>query len=38
MRHKPVDQQVVLIVGAASAIGRETALRFAARYPTRDRR
>lgn len=29
MKLKPVDQQVVVIVGATSGIGRETALRFA---------
>jgi len=31
MQLKPVDQQVVVIVGASSGIGRETALRFAER-------
>ena len=28
---KPIAQQVVVIVGASSGIGRETALKFAAR-------
>lgn len=31
MKRKPIDQQVVVIVGAASGIGRETALAFARR-------
>ena len=31
MKLKPLDQQVVVIVGASSGIGRESALRFAAR-------
>lgn len=31
MQLKPIDQQVVAIVGASSGIGRETALQFAAR-------
>lgn len=31
MKLKPLDQQVVVIVGASSGIGRETALRMAAR-------
>lgn len=31
MRLKPINQQVVVITGASSGIGRETALRFAAR-------
>jgi NAD(P)-dependent dehydrogenase (short-subunit alcohol dehydrogenase family) len=31
MQLKPIDQQVVVIFGASSGIGRETALRFAAR-------
>ena len=31
MQLKPIDQQVVAIVGASSGIGRETALRFAKR-------
>ena len=31
MKLKPIDQQVVVIVGASSGIGRETALRMAAR-------
>src|SRR3954447_5865620 len=29
MRFKPVDEQVVVVMGASSGIGRETALRFA---------
>lgn len=29
MKLKPINQQVVVIVGASSGIGRETALRFA---------
>jgi NADP-dependent 3-hydroxy acid dehydrogenase YdfG len=29
MQLKPIAQQVVVIVGASSGIGRETALRFA---------
>lgn len=29
MQLKPIDQQVVVIVGASSGIGRETALQFA---------
>ena len=31
MQLKPVDQQVVVVMGASSGIGRETALRFARR-------
>src|SRR6476660_812101 len=31
MQLKPINQQVVAVVGASSGIGRETALRFAAR-------
>ena len=31
MRHVPIEQQVVVVVGASSGIGRETALRFARR-------
>src|SRR4051794_38298986 len=31
MKLKPIDEQVVVIVGASSGIGRETALRFAKR-------
>jgi NAD(P)-dependent dehydrogenase (short-subunit alcohol dehydrogenase family) len=31
MHLKPIDEQVVVILGASSGIGRETALRFAAR-------
>src|SRR5919199_1534579 len=31
MHLKPIDQQVVVVIGASSGIGRETALRFAAR-------
>ena len=31
MRLKPIDQQVVVVVGASSGIGRETARRFAKR-------
>ncbi len=31
MRQKPVDQQVVALIGASSGIGRETAIRFAKR-------
>ncbi len=31
MKLKPIDQQVVVIVGASSGIGRETALQFAKR-------
>ena len=31
MKLKPIDQQVVAIVGASSGIGRETALHFAQR-------
>jgi NAD(P)-dependent dehydrogenase (short-subunit alcohol dehydrogenase family) len=31
MRLKPVEQQVVVVMGASSGIGRETALRFARR-------
>ncbi len=31
MQLKPIDQQVVVIVGASSGIGRETAIQFAAR-------
>ena len=31
MQLKPIDQQVVAVVGASSGIGRETALRFAQR-------
>src|SRR4051794_18723011 len=31
IRLKPIEQQVVVVVGASSGIGRETALRFAAR-------
>ena len=31
MQLKPIDQQVVAVVGASSGIGRETALQFAAR-------
>jgi NAD(P)-dependent dehydrogenase (short-subunit alcohol dehydrogenase family) len=31
MRLKPVDEQVVVVMGASSGIGRETALRFAGR-------
>ena len=31
MRLKPVEQQVIAVVGASSGIGRETALRFARR-------
>src|SRR3954469_25056665 len=31
MKLKPIDEQVVVIVGASSGIGRETALRFAER-------
>ncbi|MBD3884937.1 SDR family NAD(P)-dependent oxidoreductase [Phormidium tenue FACHB-886] len=31
MKLKPINQQVVAIVGASSGIGRETALRFAKR-------
>lgn len=30
-QHKPLEQQVVVVVGASSGIGRETALRFAQR-------
>ena len=29
MKLKPIDQQVVAVVGASSGIGRETALQFA---------
>lgn len=29
MKLKPIHQQVIVIVGASSGIGRETALRFA---------
>src|SRR5690348_8859535 len=31
MQLKPIDQQVVVIVGASSGIGRDTALKFAQR-------
>jgi NADP-dependent 3-hydroxy acid dehydrogenase YdfG len=31
MRLKPVEEQVVVVMGASSGIGRETALRFAER-------
>src|SRR5215204_336991 len=31
MRLKPIQEQVVVVVGASSGIGRETALRFGAR-------
>ncbi len=31
MQLKPIDQQVVVVMGASSGIGRETALRFAER-------
>jgi NAD(P)-dependent dehydrogenase (short-subunit alcohol dehydrogenase family) len=31
MRRKPIEQQIVVIVGCASGIGRETALQFAER-------
>jgi NAD(P)-dependent dehydrogenase (short-subunit alcohol dehydrogenase family) len=31
MKHKPIAEQVVVVLGAASGIGRETALRFASR-------
>ncbi len=31
MKLKPIEQQVVAVVGASSGIGRETALRFAKR-------
>src|SRR5687768_6844213 len=31
MRLKPIQEQVVVVVGASSGIGREIALRFAAR-------
>ena len=31
MRLKPINEQVVVIAGASSGIGRETALRFAER-------
>src|SRR5215207_5873309 len=31
MRLKPIDQQVVVLMGASSGIGRETAIRFAKR-------
>ena len=31
MQLKPIEQQVVAVVGASSGIGRETALRFARR-------
>src|SRR3712207_7132209 len=31
MRLKPVEEQVVVLMGASSGIGRETALRFAER-------
>ncbi len=31
MKHRPIDQQVVAIMGSASGIGRETALQFASR-------
>jgi len=31
MQLKPIDQQVVAVVGASSGIGRETAIQFAAR-------
>jgi NAD(P)-dependent dehydrogenase (short-subunit alcohol dehydrogenase family) len=31
MRLKPVEEQVVVLMGASSGIGRETALRFAKR-------
>jgi NAD(P)-dependent dehydrogenase (short-subunit alcohol dehydrogenase family) len=31
MKHKPIGEQVVVVLGAASGIGRETALRFASR-------
>jgi len=31
MELKPIDQQVVAVVGASSGIGRETAIQFAAR-------
>jgi short-subunit dehydrogenase len=31
MRFKPIDQQVVVLMGASSGIGRETAIRFAKR-------
>lgn len=31
MQLKPINQQVVVVVGASSGIGRETALKFAQR-------
>ncbi|MDP8934216.1 MAG: SDR family NAD(P)-dependent oxidoreductase, partial [Cyanobacteriota bacterium] len=31
MQLKPIDQQVVAVVGASSGIGRETAIQFVAR-------
>src|SRR3712207_9017054 len=31
MRFKPIDEQVVALMGASSGIGRETAIRFAKR-------
>jgi NADP-dependent 3-hydroxy acid dehydrogenase YdfG len=31
MQLKPINQQVVAVVGASSGIGRETAIQFAAR-------
>jgi len=33
MKLKPVQEQVVVIAGASSGIGRETALRFAEGEP-----
>ncbi|CAA9246503.1 MAG: hypothetical protein AVDCRST_MAG50-2019 [uncultured Acidimicrobiales bacterium] len=34
MRHKPLDQQVIVVFGASSGIGRATALLAAARGAT----
>ena len=31
MQLKPIDQQIVVVVGASSSIGRETAIQLAAR-------
>jgi len=31
VKHRPIDQQVVAIMGSASGIGRETAFQFASR-------
>ena len=33
MQLKPIDRQVVAIVGASSGIGREIAFQFARSYP-----